>query len=92
MSQTAEEKRMDRAKRAAEKDLADMGYGVVRSDNEKACLVGFSSTNVRVVRIVLDSPSQGDQKALRSIEAPPSCTRELWIRRSGSRDFDKHKI
>lgn len=92
MSQTAAEKRLDRAKRTAEKNLVDMGYDVVRSDNAKACLIGFSAANVRVVRIVIDKLSQEDLKALQSIEASPSCIRELWIRKTGYREFDRHKI
>jgi hypothetical protein len=92
MPDDPKKKRRGRAKRKAEADLMDMGYCVVRSDNRKVCLVGFSSTDIRVVRIALDAPTPGDRIALQSIEVPGLCKRELWIRKSGFTDFEKHKI
>lgn len=83
---------MERAKHKAEADLIHMGYCVVRSDNRKACLIGFSSVDIRVVRVVLDALVPDDRKALASIDAPAVCKRELWVRKSGAYEFDKHRV
>jgi hypothetical protein len=85
-------RRMIRAKKKAEKNLSIMGYSVIISNNDNACLVGFRSVDVRIIRIALDEITPIDRKSLSKIESPQPCAKEIWFRKQGSSEFEIVKI
>ena len=85
-------KRSERAKQKAHRDLESMGYDVIQSDNQRLCLIGFRSQEVRLVKICLDRITPDDTASVRTINVPANCSREIWIRKEGSSGFEIHKL
>ncbi len=92
MAEDAIKKRMARAKNRAEADLRALGYDVVISNNRPVCLVASRGSDVRFIRVCLDSYSVSDKISLSRFRASSVVTRELWIRRSRDERFEIHKI
>jgi hypothetical protein len=92
MTTAAIKKRSERAKQKAERDLEAMGYDVVQSDNRRVCLIGFRRQEVRLVKICLDRITSNDTAVVRSISAPENCSREIWLRKERSCEFEVHKL
>lgn len=83
MPDEAIKKRLDRAKSSAIKMLESTGYDTVISDNKKACLIAFRSTETRIVRVVIEKPTQPEIEAMRNLKAHPgTCKKEIWFRNS----------
>lgn len=72
-------KRLARAKSAAIRWLEQTGYDTVISDNKKACLIGFRSTETRVVRVVIDKPRPDEIATMQALEVNQlTCRKEIW--------------
>ena len=92
MADTAIKKRMARAKKYAAAKLGELGYCAVPFDNVHVCVIGFRSSEIRLVRIALDSITKDDVKRLASFPAPATCAREIWLRSSGCLSFEIHDL
>ena len=92
MSDDPIKKRMARAKQKAFADLRALGYDVILSDNKPVCLVAMRGSDVRLIKICLDAPSQTDRSRVSQFRASTVASRELWVRKSGTEHFDIQKI
>jgi len=85
-------KRMARAKQKAFADLRALGYDVILSDNKPVCLVAMRGSDVRLIKICLDSPAPTDRLNVSRFKASTIASRELWIRRVNADRFEIQKI
>ena len=82
MSDEAIKKRLERAKGSALKMLESTGYDTILSDNKRACLVAFRSTETRIIRVVIDKITEFDISSMRDLRTHPGiCKKEIWCRK-----------
>ncbi len=85
-------KRMTRAKQRAALDLSSTGYFIVPSNNSPVCLMALSETDIRIIRICVDSIRPGDRSALARVPTFPGARREIWLRKPGQERLEIHKL
>ena len=80
-------RRLRRAKEKAIKDLKKTGYRIVPSDNSSFCLCGIRKREIRMVRVVVDEITDVDIALIEEFNMPHACSREIWCKIEGIRDF-----
>jgi hypothetical protein len=85
-------RRQLRAKNRAIEILRQAGYEIVRSDNEKVCVIGARDVELRVIRICVDKVTPADIDILRKMRFLRAATvsREAWC--FDGRNFDIREI
>jgi len=89
MPNDSKRKRIGRARKKAEKDLAKMGFNVFRSGGY---LLGFKETELKIVHVSLALMNGKTEMILRTLPSSPWCTKETWCRKFGESEFTIHKI
>lgn len=92
MSEEALMKRINRAKKAAIESLVKIGYKYIPSDNSNFCFLAVRKTEIRMIRVVIDEITDSDIKAVQDFEPPGTCTKEIWCRREGMKDFEIREV
>jgi len=87
MSDPSIKRRLTRAKEKAMKDLSRIGYKIVPSDNSTFCICGVRKNELRMIRVVVDEITNEDVKLIEGIQTPEVCSREIWCKLEGIRDF-----
>jgi len=85
-------RRLRRAKEKAMNDLSKIGYQIVPSDNSTFCICGVRKAELRMIRVVVDSISDEDVECVKAIKTPEMCSREIWCKIEGKRDFEIREI
>jgi len=80
-------RRLKRAKDGAIKDLRRIGYKIVPSDNSTFCICGVRKNELRMIRVVIDEIDPDDISLVKSIAMPDVCSKEIWCKIEGQRDF-----
>lgn len=85
MGDEAVKKRLYRAKQDAMRLLGQTGWDILPSDNSRICFIATRSSEIRMVRVCIDSITDHDRQAARSFRspAPHVCTREIWCQKNG---------
>jgi len=78
MPQEPIKKRICRAKAKATRLLQSTGYRVIKSDNETFCVIATRRREVRFIRVVVDDISAKDREAVRKVDLPGDCAREIY--------------
>jgi hypothetical protein len=80
MSEETIKRQQNKAKFQAIKSLRKVGYDIIRSDNEKVCVVASRNTEVRIIRICVDKVTAHDIAIVRDIHFPRivQACREVW--------------
>lgn len=74
-------KRICRAKQKAIRLLMAAGYKIVKSDNETFCVIATRRREARFIRVVVDDISAKDREAVRKVDLPGDCSREIYCLR-----------
>ena len=92
MSEEAIMKRQNRAKAQAIKILRRADYEIIRSDNEKVCVIASRDAEVRIIRICVGKVTERDIEVVRDLRFPriSQACREAWC--FDGKDFDITKI
>lgn len=80
MSEENIKKRQARAKIRAVDILRRAGYEIIRSDNEKVCVIGSRDAEVRIIRICVGKVTEHDIEVVRDLRFPriSQACREAW--------------
>jgi hypothetical protein len=80
MSEEAIKKRQARAKSKAIDILRQAGYEIIRSDNEKVCVIASRAAEVRIIRICVGNVTENDVDLVRYLRFPhiTQACREAW--------------
>ena len=80
MSEEANKKRQARDKDRAIEVLKRADYDIIRSDNEKVCVIASRKAEVRIIRICTDKVTDHDIEIVRELRFPdvPQACRETW--------------
>ncbi len=92
MSEEAIMKKQNRAKAQAIKILRKAKYEIIRSDNEKICVVVSRDAEVRLIRICVGKITDRDIAVVRDLRFPriSQACREVWC--YDGKDFDVKEI
>lgn len=92
MSEEAIMKKQNRAKARAIKILRKADYEIIRSDNEKVCVIGSRDAEVRIIRICVGKVTERDITIVRELRFPriSQACREVWC--FDGRDFTIKEI
>jgi len=85
-------RRLFRAKRRAEKVLKDAQYNIIPSDNSTFCILAVREREVRMIRVVIDEVTDHDMKIIEGWKHPRACSKEIWCKQHGQRDFEIKEI
>ena len=92
MGDPAIKKRLARAKEAAIDNLLKNGHKIIPSDNSIFCILGVRKKEIRMIRVVVDKIKDEDIKIVQAFEPPGICTKEIWCRKGGQKDFEITEI
>ena len=95
MAEEAVIKRLNKAKNVAMqslKDNQDKRHRIVPSDNSEFCFLAVRKKEIRMIRVVVDEITADDIKIVESFDPPGICTKEIWCRMEGRKDFEKREI
>lgn len=87
MSDEALKKRQARAKSRAIEILRLADYEIIRSDNEKICVIASRNAEIRIIRICIDTVTEHDIAVVRDLRflRNSQVSREAWA--FNGRDF-----
>jgi hypothetical protein len=87
MSEERIKQRLNRAKKKAIENLEKTGYKIVPSDNSTFCILGVRKLEIRMIRVVIDEITKQDESLVNEFSPPGTCSREIWCKVEGERDF-----
>jgi len=87
MSEERIKQRLNRAKKKAIENLERTGYKIVPSDNSTFCILGVRKLEIRMIRVVIDEITAQDISLTNEFSPPGACSKEIWCKKEGKRDF-----
>ena len=89
MSDFAIKQRLNRAIKSAIKllDQPPGSYEIILLNNHVFHIEAIRKKEIRKIRVVLDEITEEDEKMVREFSLPEICTKEIWVKREGGRDF-----
>ena len=87
MAEEIVKRRLLRAKKKAIDDLEKIGYKIVPSDNSTFCILGVRRLEIRMIRVVVDDITKHDISLVQAFAPPGVCSKEIWCKIEGQRDF-----
>jgi len=87
MSEERIKQRLNRAKKKAIENLERTGYKIVPSDNSTFCILGVRKLEIRMIRVVIDEITPQDIALVNEFSPPGACSKEIWCKLEGERDF-----
>ena len=92
MTEETIKRRLFRAKKRAEKVLKDAQYNIIPSDNSAFCILAVREREIRMIRVVIDEITNHDTKIIKNWRHPGVCSKEIWCKQRGERDFEIREI